>query len=193
MALEDKVVDTSNIDSWKVTLLTGSTQYIGTLKANGNADKRTVSLLNKPPKKAYVFNPTDVVAPGFIELDDVTIKTGSTQENAKNLKIKIDDIILAYDYFEEMGNNTLRKQAKNLDKYKTMSKTMQIYTSRTGNSMYSLKGKVNNFQNQYTSENKFIPIKDIEFTNILGKDRLTREINFLALNKNYIESYSFLD
>ncbi len=183
---------------WKVIVFSEYMKYVGSIEVLNGQDKRTITALNNSSKGCLDSN--GLHPKGFIALNDVQVysKSGGRRGyghvgNYESHRIKADSVFLAYDLFPSMGDDAERLKSK---KYESWAPSrIQIITEPFESVNYKIEGDIRKFQQLYNSrEKRFLPIANCKLERIVAKEQRSIrqfEFPFMALNKDYIQSYGF--
>jgi hypothetical protein len=177
--------------TWRIVVMTPYKFYKGDISANSQQDKRTVSILNNSYRHGLYDE--DYIPEGYVRLENVNVLARKHQllSGIDALNIRKTQIIFAYDEFEKMGSDVIRvRHSKHWNK---KTEKIEFVTLTMGYSCFYITGKVQEYNQKMNREKQFIPIADAEIENIVTlpgeTKRAKKKIPFLAMNRNYIESY----
>ncbi len=191
------------LKKWKVVLIAHSKTFRGEITAlPAPLDSRTISILNHQ-KNVTIDN--ILIPKEFIRLENAIVsnRTGPPLKY-ESLMVKKSEIILAYDGFEKMGQDTERQRQSKIAT--NTASNIEIITKAIGfNTWYRITGNVSNFNAKIERDN-FVPLtsvlleKVVTLTNTSIEDGGLKEtfqihksnpveLSFLALHRNNIQAY----
>ncbi len=192
------------LKKWNVILITPDKTLRGDITAlPPPLDSRTISILNHLKN----MNIDGVVIPkDFVRLENAVVanRTGPPLEY-ESLLVRKSDIVLAYDGFEKMGQDSERQRQSKITVNK--SANIELILRAIGfNTWYRIFGNASNY-NSKMEKDMFIPLTDVTLEKVVTVAASSKTesgleetfkvhtgdpvgFSFLAVNKDYIQAYS---
>ncbi len=189
-----KTTEDGGKESWNVILQMATKAIRFSLSEEECRERRTISWLNSPPKKALVVEKQLPTYNGFREiLEADIIMAGQELLHYKSFFLDMQGVIFAHDEFQKMGS---KKRASYPEHQRLTADGIDIITKSAGSPIYHINCHVYNFSASL-AKYQFIPMTNVLLKQLNAPSGAKQPqapifFPFLALNRDYIDSFSVL-